>query len=361
MLRSADAEWGVEAMPEQSWIISTAVGTGEKGYAGDGGPATQALLNGPFDVGFDSGGNLYFSDTFNHCIRRVDLRTGIITTCAGCGEAGYSGDGGLATRARFNEPYGIAVDNAGNIYVADRHNHCVRRVDGTSGIITTFAGNGSSGFGGDDGPASQAGMVEPNGLALDPAQQRLFIADVADHRVRVVDLASALIWTFAGAGEAEHGGDGGPAAAAGVYGARAVKVAADGTVYILERQGSTLRAVDPRSGMITTVAGTGGRGYAGDNGPALAAVFDAPKELAIDREGNLLIVDTENHVIRQVDIRTRTVNAIAGSGRQGGDGDGGPARAAALDRPHGVAVAADGSIYIGDTNNHRIRRLTLGI
>jgi DNA-binding beta-propeller fold protein YncE len=156
-------------MPEQSWIITTAVGTGEKGYAGDGGPAAGALLNGPFDVGFDPLGNLYFSDTFNHCIRRVDARTGVITTCAGCGEAGYSGDGGPATRARFNEPYGIAVDDAANIYVADRHNHCVRRIDGSSGIVTSFAGNGSSGFGGDDGPASRAGMVEPNGLALDPA------------------------------------------------------------------------------------------------------------------------------------------------------------------------------------------------
>src|SRR5580693_2251942 len=152
-------------MPEQSWIITTAVGTGEKGYAGDGGPAARALLNGPFDVGFDPLGNLYLSDTFNHCIRRVDARTGVITTCAGCGEPGYSGDGGPATRARFNEPYGIAVDNAGN---------------------------GSSGFSGDDGPASRAGMVDPNGLALDPAQTRLYIADVADHRVRVVGLASGV-------------------------------------------------------------------------------------------------------------------------------------------------------------------------
>jgi DNA-binding beta-propeller fold protein YncE len=344
-------------MPEQSWIITTAVGTGEKGYAGDGGPAARALLNGPFDVGFDAHGNLYFSDTFNHCIRRVDARTGVITTCAGCGEAGYSGDGGPANRARFNEPYGIAVDNTGNIYVADRHNHCVRRIDGSSGVVTTFAGNASSGSGGDDGPASRAGMVEPNGLALDPARTRLFIADVADHRVRVVDLASEVVWTFAGTGEPEHSGDGGPATAAGIHGARAVKVAADGTVYILERQGSTLRAIDPHSGIITTVAGTGERAYGGDGGPALAASFNAPKELAIDREGNLLVVDTENHVIRRVDIQTRTVATIVGSGRQGGDGDGGPARAAALDRPHGAAAAADGSIYIGDTNNHRIRKV----
>ena len=343
-------------MPEQSWIITTAVGTGEPGFAGDGGPAERARLNGPFDIGFDADGNLYFSDTFNHRIRRVDRRTGVITTCAGSGEAGYAGDGGPATRARLNEPYGIAIDKAGNVYIADRHNHCVRRVDAASGVITTFAGNGSAGFGGDGGPASEAGMVEPNGLALDPAHRRLFIADVGDHRVRVVDLAAGTISTFAGTGAAEHGGDGGPATAAGIYGARAVKVAADGTVYILERQGSTLRAVDPRAGIITTVAGTGARGYGGDGGPARDAVFDAPKEFALDPGGDILIVDTENHALRRISAANRIVETIAG-GRQGGEGDGGQATAAALDRPHGAAVAADGSIYIGDTNNHRIRKL----
>jgi DNA-binding beta-propeller fold protein YncE len=346
-------------MADQSWIITTVAGTGEKGYGGDGGPATRALLNGPFDVGFDGDGNLFFSDTFNHCIRRIDARTGVIVTIGGCGEAGYSGDGGPAIRARFNEPYGIAVDRPGNVYAADRHNHCVRRIDATSGIVTTFAGNGSSGFSGDDGAAVRAGMVEPNGLALDPGQTRLFIADVANHRVRVVDLASGTIWTFAGTGEAEHNGDGGAATMAGIHGARAVKVGADGTVYILERQGSTLRAVDRRSGIITTVAGTGARAYAGDNGPALAAAFNAPKELAIDRQGKLLVVDTENHLIRRIDMQTRMVAAIAGNGRQGGGGDGGPALAASLDRPHGAAVAPDGSIYIGDTNNHRIRKVAL--
>ena len=346
-------------MADQSWIITTAVGTGQRGYGGDGGPASEATLNGPFDVGFDPDGNLYFSDTFNHCIRRVDARTAIITTVAGCGEAGYSGDGVPATRARFNEPYGIAVDKAANIYVADRHNHCVRRVDSATGTVATFAGNGSSGFSGDGGAASCARIVEPNGLALDPGQERLFIADVADHRVRVVDLASGIIRTFAGIGEAEHSGDDGPAAAAGIDGARAGRVAADGVVYILERQGSTLRRVDPHTGIIRKVAGTGARGYAGDGGPALAALFDAPKEFTIDRDGNLLIVDTENHAIRRIDMRTRTVSGIAGNGEQGSGGDGGEARAASLDRPHGAAVAADGSIYIGDTNNHRIRKVTL--
>jgi DNA-binding beta-propeller fold protein YncE len=346
-------------MTDRSWIITTAVGTGERGFAGDGGPAARAVLNGPFDIGFDPGGNLYFSDTFNHRIRRVDARTGIIATCAGSGEAGYAGDGGPATQAAFNEPYGIAVDRAGNIYVADRHNHCVRRIDAASGMVTSFAGNGSAGYAGDGGAAARAGLAEPNGLAFDPAQQRLFIADVADNRVRVVDLAMGTIATFAGTGEAAHTGDGGPAAAAGVFGARAVKAAADGTVYILERQGSSLRAVDPRTGVIATMAGTGARGYGGDGGPALAAVFDAPKELAIDPGGDLLIVDTENHAIRRVDIKSGTVETIAG-GRKGSEGDGGPARAAGLGRPHGIAVGPDGAIYIGDTENHRIRKLTRG-
>jgi DNA-binding beta-propeller fold protein YncE len=343
-------------MPNQSWMITTAVGTGEKGFAGDGGPAERALLNGPFDVGFDADGNLYFSDTFNHRIRRVDGRTGVITTCAGSGEAGYGGDGGPATRARLNEPYGIAIDRAANVYIADRHNHCVRRVDSASGVITTFAGNAVAGFAGDGGPAAEAGLVEPNGLALDPPQTRLFIADVADHRVRVVDLATGIISTFAGTGEAGHSGDGGPAPSAGIHGARAVKVAADGTAYILERQGSTLRAVDPRFGIITTAAGTGARGYAGDGGPAQNAVFDAPKELALAPGGDILIVDTENHAIRCIDAATGIVATIAG-GRKGPGGDNGPANAAGLGRPHGAVVGPDGAIYIGDTENHRIRKL----
>src|SRR5207253_1860317 len=182
------------------YVITTAVGTGAKGFAGDGGPATTALLNGPFDVAFDGAGNLYFSDTFNHRIRRVDARSGIITTVAGNGEGGYGGEDGPAVHASLNEPHGIAIGRRGN-----------------------------------------------------------------------------------------------------PLGARAVKLGPDGTVYILERQGSSLRSVDPATGIITTVAGTGARGYSGDGGPALAAVFDAPKEMAIDRDGSLLIVDTENHAIRRFD------------------------------------------------------------
>lgn len=339
-----------------AWTITTAVGTGERGFAGDGGPATAALLNGPFDVAFDAAGNLYFSDTFNHRIRRVDAASGLISTVAGTGEAGYSGDGGPATRAALNEPYGVIVDRAGNLYTADRLNRRVRRIDAATGVVTTLAGTGEAAYGGDGGKAAQAGLAEPNGLAFDAAERHLYIADVADHRVRVVDLAAETIATFAGTGAAEHSGDGGPARAAGVFGARAVKLAADGTVYILERQGSSLRAVDPATGIINRVAGTGARGVGGDGGPALAAVFDAPKEMALDRDGSLIIVDTENHAIRRIDRATGIVTTIAG-GRKGPNGDGGGATEAGLDRPHGAVVGPDGAIYIGDTNNHRIRKV----
>ena len=338
------------------YVITTLVGTGDKGFAGDGGPAKAALLNGPFDVAFDAAGNLHFSDTFNCRIRRVDAKTGIISTIAGNGDKGYSGDGGPATAAALNEPYGIVLDRAGNIFIADRLNRRVRRIDAASCIITSLAGTGEAAYGGDGGPAARAGLAEPNGLAFDAAERHLYITDVADNRVRVIDLATGTITTFAGTGAAEHSGDGGKATAAGTFGARAVKVGPDSTVYILERQGSSLRAVNPASGIITTVAGTTARGYGGDGGPALEAVFDAPKEMAIDRDGSLLIVDTENHAIRRIDRATGIVSNLAG-GRQGTGGDGGPAAVAGLDRPHGAVVGPDGAIYIGDTNNHRIRKV----
>ena len=342
-------------MADKHWIISTVAGTGAKGYAGDGGPATQALLNNPFDLAFDPAGNLCFSDTYNHCIRRIDARSGSITTIAGSGERGFSGDGEPATQARMDQPYGIVIDRSGNIYIADRLNGRVRRIDGASGVITTLAGDGSGKYGGDGGPSDRAGLVEPNGLALDREHRRLFIADVADNRVRVIDRVSGVITTFAGTGNAAHAGDGGSAAAADVFGARAVALAPDDSLYVLERQGSSLRRV--RDGIIETVAGTGARAYGGDGHDARHAVFNAPKEMAVDPSGNVFIVDTENHAIRLIDARTWIVTTIAGNGEAGPGGDGGPATAASLARPHGALVGPDGAVYIGDSENHRVRKL----
>jgi DNA-binding beta-propeller fold protein YncE len=333
----------------ETWTISTIAGTGEQGYSGDGGPALDARLNNPFDLAFDPAGNLVFSDTYNHCLRRIDAGRGVISTIAGTGEPGFSGDGGRATSAQLNQPYGVTIDRAGTIYVADRLNKRVRRIDGTTGIITTLAGEGSP---------SGASLVEPNGLALEPAYGRLYIADVADNRVRRVDLATGALTTFAGTGAPNHSGDGGRAIEAGIFGARAVAVHPDGTVYILERQGSTLRRVFPGIHEIATTAGIGARGYSGDGGRASHAVFNAPKEMALEAEESILIVDTENHVIRRIDARSWIVTTIAGCGIAGGGGDGGPATEAGLARPHGAVVGADGAIYIGDSENHRIRKLT---
>jgi streptogramin lyase len=328
-------------------------GNGRSGDAGDGGVATLASLNGPFDVAYDSQGNLYFSDTGNHRIRRIESRSRIISTVAGCGKKGFGGDGGPAKSALLDEPYGLAIDDRGNLFFADRLNRRVRRVDAATRTITTVAGNGSKTFSGDGGPAEKAGLVEPNGVALD-GRGHLYIADVADHRVRLVDLAQGTISTFGGDGKAKHTGDGGPVRLASIHGPRAVEVGPDGTVWLLERQGNTLRAVDPKSGVITIRAGTGKAGYTGDGGLAVDATFNGPKEFCLDRSGNIYVVDTENHAIRRIDAVSRRITTVAGDGHRPGAVEN-HATTERLDRPHGVAEAPDGSIVIGDTGNNRLR------
>jgi DNA-binding beta-propeller fold protein YncE len=333
--------------------ILTIAGMGKPGASGDGGPAERAELNQPFDVAYDASGNLFLSDTFNHRVRRIDAATGVITTVAGNGRKGFSGDGGPAIKAELDEPYGIVLDERDVLYIADRLNRRIRRVDPRTGVITTLVGDGSKKTGGDGGPAERATLVEPNGVALDHGGKHLYIADVAGHRVRVVDLASGVITTFAGTGQGRHAGDGGPASAASIHGARAVDVGPDGTVYILEREGNTLRAVDPKTNVIRVFAGTGTKGYSGDGGPALSATFNGPKELCVDSDGNVLIVDTENHAIRRIDARTGVISTIAGDGRKAVQND----ATTRLARPHGVAVGPRKEIVIGDTENHRIGRI----
>lgn len=339
--------------------ITSPVGTGKKGFAGDGGPAAKAELDQPFDVAFDKAGNLYFSDTFNHRVRRVDAKTGTVTTVAGSGKKGFAGDGGKATEASLNEPYGVELDADGNLYIVDRLNFCVRRVDAKAGTISTIAGTGGkAGYGGDGGPAVQALLVEPNGICLD-GKGKLYIADVAGHRVRVVDLAKGTIATLLGNGKGVTAGDGGPIKDATLNGPRAVAVGPDGRLFIVERNGHSVRVVDLAKASIERFAGTGKKGYTGDGAKALDATFDGPKEIDIDKDGNVFIVDTENEAIRKIDAKTGTVTTVAGKGRSKtpGLGDGGPATGATLGRPHGVAVGPDGALYIGDTNSHRIRKV----
>jgi streptogramin lyase len=337
--------------------ITAHVGTGTKGYTGDGGPATKAQLDNPFDVAFDAAGNLYLSDTNNHAIRKVDAKTGVITTVAGNGKKGYTGDGGPATAATFNEPYGIELDADGNLYIVDRLNFAVRVVDAKTQIIFTLAGTGKSGKSDDGGKASEAMLVEPNGLCLD-GKGKLYLADVRDQRVRVVDLKTGIITTACGAsGKKASDGDGGPIAKASLNGPRAVGMAKDGVLFIVEREGNCVRKLDFTKGTIERFAGTGNKGYTGDGGPAKDCTFDGPKEIDVDSDGNVFVVDTENEAIRKIDAKTGIVTTVAGKGKTKtpGLGDGGSPTAATLGRPHGVVVGKDGAIYIGDTLSHRIR------
>ena len=340
-------------MPFEPGKIQTYVGTGEQGYAGDGGPADQALCTEPFMCDFDSVGNLFYSESRNNVIRRVDKATGIVTTVAGNGEAGYSGDGGPATQATMKEPYSLQVDRGnGDIYIVDRLNAVVRKVDAATGIITTVAGTGEQGYSGDGGPGNRAMFREPNDCFLD-GKGGLLIADIQDQRIRRLDLATGVINTFAGNGQKERSGDGKPALEASIMGARAVCMDSKGNTYIAEREGNGVRKVDA-NGIMSTVAGNGERGYEGDGGPALTATWGSPKAIRCDAQDNIVVVDTENHAIRRIDSATGIVTTIAG-GRLGGEGDGGPATEAAMDRPHGCGIDAQGNIFVADSNNHRVR------
>lgn len=342
-------------------LIETFAGTGHAGYGGDGYPANIARLNQPFHCELDGKGNLYIAEAFNHCIRKVNLKTGIITTVAGCGKKGYTGDGGLATQATMNEPYAVVVDPQDNLYIVDRLNAVIRKVDGKTGTISTIAGTGKKGYSGDGGPGTQAMMKEPNDCFLD-GKGGLLIADVGDWRIRRLDLQSGTMTTFAGVGRPGKGkidratiGDGGPAAKAIIVGARAVCMDAKGNTYICEREGNSIRKVDSQ-GIITTIGGTGERGGIESGNDAKYAVFNGPKGIRCDKDGNIFVVDTENHSIRRIDAKTNIVTTVAG-GRKGAGGDGGPATQAGMDRPHGCIIDSHGNIYIADSNNHRVRKV----
>lgn len=346
------------AIPPQP--INTVAGTGKPGFAGNGGMATAALLDQPFHCDVDGAGNLYIAEAGNHCIRKVDGKTGIITDIAGTGTKGYSGDGAAATKATLNEPYAVIVGPGGDLYIADRLNAVIRKVDGKTGVISTVAGTGKKGYGGDEGKATAALMREPNDCCLD-GKDGLLIADVGDGRIRRLDLKTGIMATFAGTGKpkgkaGKQKGDGGPASKASLLGARAVCIDGKGNTYICERQGNAIRKVDAK-GIITTIAGTGAKGYTGDGGDARQATMNGPKGIRCDGQGNIFVVDTENHAIRRIDAKSNVITTVAG-GRKGGDGDGGAATKAGLDRPHGCILDAQGNLYIADTNNHRVRKVT---
>ena len=318
----------------------------------------EALIGEAYGCDFDPAGNLYISDGRTHTIRRIDKETGIITTVAGCGRQGYSGDGGPATEATLDNLYSLQVDTNGDIYIVDRLNAAIRKVDAATGIITTVAGTGEPGYSGDGGPGAKAQLREPNDCFLD-GRGGLLIADIQDQRIRRLDLKTGIITTFAGDGEkrrsrrraTRHGG-------LASWAPEPFAWIAKGNTYICEREGNGVRKVDA-NGIMSTFAGTGEPGYSGDGGPALEATWGAPKAIRCDHQDNVIVVDTENHAVRRIDAVTGMVITIAG-GRQGGDGDGGPATEAGLERPHGCGIDPQGHLYIADGINHRVRVVGMG-
>ncbi len=301
-------------------IITTVAGNGVQGFAGDGGLATSAELDSPAGLALDAAGDLYIADSHNQRIREVNAATGIIATIAGTGAAGFSGDGGAATAAKLDLPTALAFDAAGNLYLADTNNHRVRRIAAATGAITTIAGNGVEAFTGDNGPATSASIDSPNGLALDAAGN-LYIADTHNGRVREVSAASGLISTVAGAGVVggnaqSFGGDNGPATAAGLALPRGLAMDAAGNLYFADSANHRIRRISP-AGVITTVAGQGTETFAGDNAPVVSASLDSPRSVAISPAGLLTLADSGNQRVRQLDALPAPgpdIHTIAGLG-----------------------------------------------
>lgn len=333
--------------------MTTYVGTGSSGFSGDGGKATEARLNVPAGLAFDKRGNLYIADRNNNRIRKVDTR-GIITTIAGTGTAGFSGDGGPATQAQLNLPSGIALDGKGNIFFSDRSNNRIRVID-SSGKISTYAGSGKDGFRGDNGPALKASIDRPFGIALD-RKGNLYIADRRNNRVRKVN-TQGIITTVAGDGGYFMMGDNGPAYRASIAGPTDVVVDDQGTLYIADRENNRIRAVDSQ-GMISTVVGTGQQDYNGDSEVARDTNLHLPFGVALSPEGKLLVIDRSHYRIRSIDLKRGSVKTIAGNGSKMFAGDGGPATGATLSFPHGIAVDKKDNVLISDKGNYRIRKIS---
>jgi trimeric autotransporter adhesin len=320
------------------------------GYSGDGGPATAAKLGDPFDVALDAAGNFYIADADNNVIRKVNT-AGIITTFAGNHTPGFSGDGGQATAAQLTNPQGVCVDAAGNVYISDHGNNRVRMVS-SSGIITTIAGNGSVGSAGDFGPATAAQLNQIAGIAVN-SLGFLAIADQNNERVRLVT-PTGFIGTIAGIGSSTFSGDGGPATAAALTTPSGVAFDTAGNLFISDAGNNRIRKVNTM-GIISTVAGTGSSTYAGDGVPATTTPI-APQKVDVDRAGNIFIADGPNSRIRMVNT-SGIISTVAGNGMTGFAGDGGPATAARFSFAAGVRVDTAGSIFIVDQMNNRIRRV----
>lgn len=326
-------------------------GTGQKGHAGDGGPALQAQVNNPFGVVRGPDGGIYFCEYDGHVVRRVST-DGLISTIAGNGTAGFAGDGGPAAKASLNKPHEIRFDRAGNLYIADMANHAIRKVDMASGIISTCAGTGKPGYGGDGGTATAASLRHPHSIQFAPSGD-LFICDIGNHAVRRIDMKSGVISTFAGTGKPGPTPDGAPIEGTPLNGPRSLDFDAQGNLWLATREGNQVFRLDLVAGKIHHIAGTGKKGFTGHGGPAKEATLSGPKGICIMPGGDILLADTESHTIRKILAKSGLIEVFAGTGKAEPALDADP-RKTGLARPHGIFADADGSVFIGDSENHRV-------
>jgi sugar lactone lactonase YvrE len=336
-------------------VVELVAGGGAAATGTEGSPATEVKLDGPFSTDFDTAGNMYVTEMYGNRLFKVDSQ-GAFHLVAGNGTKGSSGDGGPAKDATIAGPHNAVVAPNGDVYIADTWNHKVRKIDAGTGIITTVAGTGEKGFSGDGGPALEAEFNETYCVAFAPAGDVLYIVDLGNKRVRALDLKTGLVNTIAGNGTKGVPEDGADAKTAPLNDPRAVAADKHGNIYILERGGHSLRVVDPQ-GRLHAVAGTGKPGLGGDGGPALEASLRGPKFICIDHDDNVLIADSDNHVVRKVIVKEGKIARVAGTGKAGNGAPGSAPEATELNKPHGVFQHADGTIYIADSDNHRVIRI----
>jgi DNA-binding beta-propeller fold protein YncE len=331
-------------------MLTVFAGTGEKGDRGDDGPATQAQFNAMHSLAVGPADDLYIADTWNNRVRRIDAKSGKVFPFAGTGRKGFSGDGGPATAASLNMPHELRFDAAGNMYIAERDNHVIRKVT-PGGIISTVAGVGKPGYSGDGGPGAKAELRQPHSLIID-RDGSLLICDIGNQRIRRLRLDTGMIETYAGTGEPRTTPEGAAVSGASLNGPRTMALAPNGDLYLALREGNMILKIDRRTETFHRVAGTGEQGYSGDGGPALAAKLGGPKGLALAPDGRLFVADTENHAIRVIDPRTSIISTVLGTGERG-DGPENDPRMCRLSRPHGVFFGND-TLYVTSSEAHRI-------
>ncbi len=336
------------------WRIETFAGTGKAGFSGDGGPATSAQLDNPFGVIRGPDGAIWFCEYSGQRVRRV-AADGTISTIAGSGQKGYAGDGGPALKASFNLPHEIRFDKRGDLYIVDMQNHAVRKVDMQTRVISTVAGSGKPGYSGDGGPATQALLKNPHSIQFGP-DGHLYICDIGNHVIRQVHMNSGIISTYAGTGKAGITPDNSPLKGTPLKGPRSLDFDRQGNLWLATREGNQVFKFDLSAGKIHHVAGTGASGFTGNGGPARLATLKGPKGIAIDADGNVWLADTESHSVRMVNAKTGNLELIAGTGEEGDGPDGDPLKCK-MNRLHGIFVDADGSVFIGDSQAHRVRVL----